>query len=70
MQLGVEGFRECVNGTMVPTPRQCGQMFAKPFCQPSVSVAFDFLAFAGLVLFCANFSDSLVTAERFNLSRT
>jgi hypothetical protein len=46
------------------------QNSTKSLCQPSDSSISVFLQFADFGLFCANFSDSLVTVERFGPSRT
>jgi len=46
------------------------QNSTKSLCQPSDSTIRDLFEFADFALFCAGFSDKLVTVEDFNPSRT
>jgi hypothetical protein len=46
------------------------QNSTKSLCQASDSTIRDLFEFADFVLFWTNFSDKVVTVERFNLSRT
>jgi hypothetical protein len=50
--------------------RYLKQNSTKSLCQPSDSSISSLLTFVDFGLFCASFSDSLVTAERFGPSRT
>jgi hypothetical protein len=47
-----------------------GRNSTESLCQPQDSDEFSLLEFVDFCLFCASYSDNLVTLEGFNLSRT